>query len=90
MAYETRKRMKQFAKRKKKVKKIKKPRLYISFNKHAVKNKERVELDTEEKLLKHYNSNKALKMRRLIPVLEKRMDPFAANLKAYLVILKIF
>ena len=32
-----------------------------------------------------YNNNKALKMRKLYPVLEKRIDPFAMNLKAYLV-----
>ena len=39
MAAETRKRMKHFKKRKQKVKKRRKPKLYISFNKHAVKNR---------------------------------------------------
>ena len=37
MAYETRKRMKEAEKRKKVVKKKRKPRLYISFNKHKMK-----------------------------------------------------
>ena len=86
MAHETRKRMRRIERAKNQKKKKRRPRLYISFNKHAVKKDEKFKSD-EQKTLDFYNNNKALKFRRFRPVLAKRMDPFAANLKAYLVFL---